>query len=230
MFSRLHVPKILTADTKGGWTFILEELIPGRHLNPQDRDVTKSLISEIWATYQTLEFSLARSLPKLTFEAVEDELKRVFIPAHMKLERECRDELVGRLQKLPNPAERPLLACFGHGDLSLGNVIVAGSGDLFVTDWEWSGRMAVAWDLPKLVTRMPNLLAEITHLIRMELKRLGWRDAMAPEDQCLFGLAGRIAARSRRARQRFSSELHCKTLKDFRRVGLCLASGILDST
>jgi choline/ethanolamine kinase/tetratricopeptide repeat protein len=211
-FGTLHVPQILAFNIEKDPPFIMEELIMGRHPTPHEReDKIRALIPEIWTTYRAFGFSLTEHLPDFTLEAIIDELRGVPIPPHMKCERDCRDELVSRLQELPNPVERPLLAGFGHGDLSLRNIVASNSGKLFIVDWECSCLMAVAWDLRKLIVSVPNLLPQITNLISKELQRPGWGDAMAAEHQCLVALAGRIAWHSRQGRQD-------KTIKSFRPV------------
>jgi hypothetical protein len=225
---RLNVPKVLISDVTSDRIFIVEELIAGHHPTAaQKQQILEALVPEIWATYQAVGFGVTETFPDLTVETVEYELERAQIPEQMAYERGCRDELLGRLRQLPSTAERPLVTAFGHGDLSTGNIIATDSGDLFVIDWETSGRMPVVWDLRKLMPAIPGLLSKIIQLLGAELQHLGWRDAMAPEHQCLLGLGARIAERSRKAHRRGHALADHKTLRELRRAGDLLRSGAL---
>jgi hypothetical protein len=172
---------------------------------------------------------LANDLPEVTVEMVKYELENATIPVCMTFERDCRDELLRRLRQMPNPMERPLLASFGHGDLSMNNVIANEANRLFFVDWEMSGQMPIVWDFRKLFTSVPSVIPRIVCAIRTEIGRLGWRDAMDAEQQCLLGLCGRYAERSRMIYDEgfSSSSPEQKKLKDLRRIGRCLQSGAL---
>jgi tetratricopeptide (TPR) repeat protein len=213
---KLSIPQVSASSMDSSSAYIMEEMVTGRH--PAREVQLRAFVAEVWETYQALGFSLTECLPWFTLEAIKEELGSVPIPPHMRYEQECRNELVRRLERLPDPRERPLLAGFGHGDLSLGNIMVTDTGKWFILDWECSGRIPVAWDLGKLIVSAPRLLPQITHLISTELQRKGWGYAMAAENQCLVALAGRIASRSLRGRETASSEIISRTIKSFRPV------------
>jgi tetratricopeptide (TPR) repeat protein len=212
----LSVPQVSASSMDSGSAYIMEEMVTGRH--PARETQLRAFVAEVWETYQALGFNLTECLPCFTLEAIKEELGSVPIPPHMRYEQECRNALLRRLERLPDPRERPLLAGFGHGDLSLGNIMVTDTGKWFILDWECSGRIPVAWDLGKLIVSAPRLLPQITHLISTELQRKGWGYAMAAENQCLVALAGRIASRSLRGRETASSEIISRTIKSFRPV------------
>jgi len=210
-------------------TFLVEELITGHHpAATQEQRIINALVPAIWATYQALGLGTTDTFPDLTAEAIEFELERICVPEQMAYERACRDQLLRRLKQLPSTAERPLVTAFGHGDLSTGNIIVTDAGDLFVIDWETSGRMPIVWDLRKLISAVPGLLPRVVKLLRAELQQPGLRGAMSPEHQCLIGLAARVAERSRKAHRRGLSSSDHKTLRELRRVGDCLLADSLE--
>ena len=213
---KLIIPQVLASSMDRRSAYLMEEMIAGRH--PGSEMQLGPFVAEVWETYQALGFSLTDCLPRFTLEAIKEELAGVRIPLHLRYEEECRNELVRWLERLPDPRERPLLAGFGHGDLSLGNIIVTDTGKWFVLDWECSGRIPVTWDLGKLIVSAPRLLPQIRHLISTELQRKGWGYAMAAENQCLIALAGRIASRSLRGRETASLEIISRTIKSFRWV------------
>jgi hypothetical protein len=226
---RLNVPKILMSGVVNDRAFLVEELITGHHpAAAQEQRIVDALVPAIWATYQALGFGTADTFLDLTAEAIQSELERVCVPEQMAYERACRDELLRRLRQLPSTVEQPLVTAFGHGDLSTGNIIVTDSGDLFVIDWETSGRMPIVWDLRKLISAVPGLLSRVVQLLRAELRQPGLREAMSAENQCLIGLAARVAERSRKAHRRGLSLSDHKTLRELRRVGHCLRADALE--
>ncbi len=225
---QLHVPKVLASDAANDRTFIVEELIAGCHPSADQGDrILNELLPAIWTTYRALGLGTVESFAGMTMELIKGELEREQIPQEMTYERECRDELLRRLKQLPSTAEQPLITAFGHGDLSVGNIIMTGTGDLFVVDWETAGRMPIVWDLRKLMTTVPGLLLKAVQMLRAELDQPAWRGAMTAENQFLIGLGARVAERSRKAHRRGHSSADHKTLRALRRAGDCLHSGAL---
>ena len=152
-------------------------------------------------------------------QAIQEELGNVPIPERMTYERECRDRLIRQIRLLPNTTERPLVTAFGRR-LSVGDIVVTGSGAIFVIDWEHAGQMPIVWDLRKLMA-VPGTTNAI-ELLRAELQQLGWHDVMRAQGQFLLGLGARVAERSRGAHReaRFLDLKH--TLRALRQVGHCL--------
>ena len=222
----VNVPRIMTSGVLNDRAFMVEQLIAGRHPQSQhEQRILDILLPALWTNYRAIGFGTAGAFPNLPVQTIQEELARVQIPEQMTYERECRDELVRRLKSLPNTNEHPLVTAFGHGDLSVGNIVVTGSGDLFVIDWETAGQMPIVWDLRKLMSSVPGLLSKSIELLRAELLQLGWRDAMDAESQSLLGLGARVAERSCAAHQAAAlpDPIQLRhTLRELRRVGHCL--------
>ena len=219
------MPKVMASGVLNDRAFIVEQLIAGHHPQSQkERRILDILLPAVWENYRAIGFGTAESFPSLPIHIIQEELASVPIPKQMTYERECRDELVRRLKSLPTTADHPLVTAFGHGDLSVGNIVVTGSGALYVIDWETAGRMPIVWDLRKLMSSVPGLLSKSIELLGAELKQPGWRDAMSAENQFLLGLGARVAERSCEAHRvaGFPDAKHLRhTLKEFRRVGHC---------
>ena len=212
----VNVPKVIGSGVLDDRAFIVEQLIAGHHPRLQKEEgIIDILLPAVWANYRAFGFGTTETFPGLTVQAIQEELVSVSIPERMTYERECRDELIRQIRLLPNTTEHPLVTTFGHGDLSVGNIVVTGSGALFVIDWETAGQMPIVWDLRKLMA-VPGLLTRAIELLRAELQRLGWRDVMSAEGQFLLGLGARVAERGRGA----LDPKH--TLRAFGRVGRCL--------
>ena len=221
----VNVPSIMASGELNDRAFIVEQLILGHHPESKhEQRILDILLPAVWTNYRAIGFGTAEAFPNLPVQTIQEELARVQIPEQMTYERECRDELVRRLKSLPNTNEHPLVTAFGHGDLSVGNIVVTGSGDLFVIDWETAGQMPVIWDLRKLMSSVPGLLAKSIELLRAEIKRLGWHDVMSADNQFLLGLAARVAERSCEAHQAAAlpDPIQLRhTLRELRRVGHC---------
>ena len=221
----LNVPRIMASGVLNDRAFIVEQLIAGRH--PQSKNgqrILDILLPAVWTNYRAIGFGTAEAFPDLPIQTIQEELARVQVPEQMTYERECRDELIRRLKSLPSTTEHPLVTAFGHGDLSVGNIVVTGSGALFVIDWEAAGQMPVVWDLRKLMSSVPGLLANSIELLRAEIKRLGWHDVMSADNQFLLGLGARVAERGRAAHQAAAlpDPIQLRhTLRELRRVGHC---------
>ena len=152
--------------------FIVEQLIAGHHPRLQkEEQIIDILLPAIWANYRAFGFGTAEAFPSLTIQVIQEELVSVSIPERMTYERECRDELIRRIRLLPNTTEHPLVTAFGHGDLSVGNIVVTASGALFVIDWETAGQMPIVWDLRKLMA-VPGLLTRAIELFELNYSGL----------------------------------------------------------
>ncbi len=213
----VNVPKVISSGVLNDRAFIVEQLIPGHHPGlRKEEGIVDILLPAVWANYRAIGFRTAEAFPDLPIHVIQEELATVPIPVELTYERDARDELVRRMSLLPSTVDYPLVTAFGHGDLSVGNIVVTDSGALFVIDWETAGQMPVVWDLRKLVAA-PGLLSKSIELLRDELRLLGWRDAMSAQDQFLLGLGARVAERIRGAREKSLDAKH--TLKAFRRAG-----------
>ena len=189
------------------------------HGQKERRELSTSFFRPSGPTIEPFGFGTAETFPGLPIQAIQEELASVPIPERMTYERECRDELIRRIRLLPNTTEHRLVTAFGHGDLSVGNIVVTGSGALFVIDWETAGQMPIVWDLRKLMHGARGFLPSAIELLRAELQQLGWRDAMSAEDQFLLGLGARVAERSRGAHRAAQFPDLKRTLKALRQVG-----------
>ena len=218
----VNVPKVVASGVVNDRAFIVEQLIAGHHPHLQKEEgIPDILLPAIWANYRAFDFGTAETFPGLTIQVIQEELASVPIPERMTYERECRDELFRRIRLLPNTTEHPLVTAFGHGDLSVGNIVVTSSGALFVIDWETAAQIPIVWDLRKLMA-VPGLPTRAIELLRAELHQLGWRNVMSAEGQFLLGLGARVAERSRGAHREAGFVDLKHTLRAIRRAGHCL--------
>ena len=216
----LKVPQVIASGVLNDRAFIVEQFIAGHHPRLQKEEgIVDTLLPAVWANYRAIGFRTAEAFPRLPIEVIQEELASVPMPEEFTHERDVRDELVRRIRLLPSTVDYPLVTAFGHGDLSVGNVVVTASGALFVVDWQTAGQMPVVWDLRKLIA-VPGLLSKSVGLLRDELQRLGWRDVMSAEDQFLLGIGARVAERIRGVRAGILDRK--RSFKSFRLAGRCL--------
>ena len=89
--------------------------------------------------------------------------------------------------------ENAFLPCsIGHGDLSLGNMIVGSDARIYLTDWESAREMPIAFDLHAIL----NLVPATRGFFESRMGASAWGDPGGPvlpfPDQCLLSVLVRI--------------------------------------
>ena len=121
----MKVPQVIASGVLNDRAFIVEQFIAGHHPRLQERGGNyRHPSSGHLVQLSSLGFGTAKAFPSLSLHVIQEELASVAIPEQMTYERECRDELIRRIRLLPSTTEHPLVTAFGHGDLSVGNIVV----------------------------------------------------------------------------------------------------------
>jgi hypothetical protein len=220
-----NAPLIHCSGDVKGRTFLVEELIAGHNPNPSDhRILIDHLIPGMFRLYFNTGFSLVAPGPEMRVDEIIEDIASVAIPAHMVLERTCQLEMLRRLRASRGQMRLPMLAAFGHGDISRSNIILTRERHYRLVDWKYARVMPVAWDFRKLLMQIPGVQSALVPLIDAAMKGRGASGAMPAADQCLLAACARLAVRARVVRSRpprMARALHRELLQFA--VFLCLS-------
>ena len=156
-FDTVKVPKILQCHMEYDPPFFCEEIISGRKLDPlRDRSIiSKKLCPQLWHTYERfgIEFRKIRDVIDLTnvSETLHDACSMV----------EWHNSWCDRstfLSRTFSLLESNFFLPFsiGHGDLSLGNMIMGQDREIYIVDWECAKEMPIAFDLFSILKNIPQ--------------------------------------------------------------------------
>lgn len=167
----LDVPPLIHVDTAAVIPFLCEELVPGTTAaSPRGhRLILDRFLPQMLRLYGYFGIEEERLGRYFEFERLAGALDSVRLPAGWDREEACRSALVRCLAAERGWADAPIPVSVGHGDLSPENMIVSTGDRIVVVDWELSGRMPLAWDLRKLLARVPGAGARILDLLQGRL-------------------------------------------------------------
>ena len=163
----LGAPRIIDHCLEGPSPYLCEEWISGCHPDPiRDADeIVRFVAGELWNGYGQSGFewrSLADShdLGALiaNFDAMTDEMPW---PSHLQERKSARDALLN----LESESAKLVPWCFGHGDLSVGNMLLT-DGRVRLIDWERARRMPLLLELSKILAIVPASWDPITARMR----------------------------------------------------------------
>jgi hypothetical protein len=233
----LRVPQVLAANFEGAHPYAMDELLAGYHprLKGELAPIFDRLLPMIWSSYHSFGFGRTSEFSGIDVDLIEESFERAPIPPEQHLENECRTEILGRLRSLRNFAGSLFLTSFGHGDLTLRNIVVTDSQEIYLIDWELAGYMPVAWDFRKIMLGIPSILPQVIGRIREEMVLRGWQNMLPANHQCLLAMCARLAERARVAADAVSlpqtevTELQrSRFFADLKRIGEPLKAGIFD--
>lgn len=191
----LNVPRILGGDLFASQPYVMDELVFGRRAKSKIHGhlIVDELLPRLWRMYQEFEMAPESCTKYFDMDAIAERLMALRLPPGWRRELDCRAALVNHLRALGPRRNEAILTGFGHGDLSVGNLIVSPAGDLYVIDWELARRMPIGWDACKLFSRIPEMWHRIFALIAAEVAARNWRHVMQPQHQCLVAFAAYLA-------------------------------------
>lgn len=191
----VEVPAVLHADLSAADPYVVDQYIAGQrgHWLKHRRLLLNELTPKFWLMYQTFGMTLEPCRDSFDIEAIAGRLQDLPLDPGCTRELRCRDLLVDIASSLTHHQDEALVRAFGHGDLSVGNMIVAPGNKLYVVDWELSRRQSIAWDFRKLLLHVPEVWDRLCVLLEDEIRCQRWRDVMEPRRQLLLSLCAYIA-------------------------------------
>lgn len=167
----VEVPPLIHVDMAAVIPFLCEELVPGTTAaSPHGhRLILDRFLPQMLRLYDYFGIEEERLGKYFEFERLGGALDTARLPTGWDREEACRSALVRCLAAERGWADAPIPVTMGHGDLSPENMIVSTGDRIVVVDWELSGRMPLAWDLRKLLARVPGAGARILDLLQGRL-------------------------------------------------------------
>lgn len=152
----LNLPTIRHYDVQGHPPFIAEDMIWGRRCRRSDaRQIYAELLPQLARTYRQ---------HGIVYRPVDQVIQQDRLIKHLTQALDMvrwNSRWCSRLNFLQVAvqlvARRETIPCsFGHGDLSLKNILLSSSGAIYLVDWELAGESPIIFDLHKLLRALPN--------------------------------------------------------------------------
>ena len=204
-YNRIKTPGILQYDLDHDPPFFCEEIIAGRKADPvkDGSTVSEKLCPQLWQNYerQGITFrkiqdivgsddalkKLEKAIGLIEWNSMWHDRKTFF--------QKARDLLKGNFT---------LPCSTGHGDLSLGNMIITPDEQVYIVDWECSKEMPILFDLLAIIRNVPRsrnyFQARIEEVIsgNINIPILSFRE------QCFLAVLAKIFQWERSQRYRLS--------------------------
>lgn len=194
--SRLvKVPAMLHSDMSAADPYVVDQYIAGQrgHWVKHRAVLLNELTPKFWRMYQTFDITLESCRDFFDIEEITRRLKEIPLDRSWTEEKRCRNNLVNIVSSIASCQNEAVICGFGHGDLSVGNLIVTPSAELYVVDWELSGRQPIAWDFRKLLLHVSDVWDRLGALLESEIRCQRWQNVMEPSRQLILSLCAYIA-------------------------------------
>jgi hypothetical protein len=196
--SRLRVPRLLADRSDGPYPYLCEELIFGRHPDPvQDANfVVDFVLGELWDRYRADGFEWHTCSESHDLGALVSNFETMADAVAWPERKPLRDQL----SSLSDQAAMLVPWCLGHGDLSVGNMLISGNR-IVLLDWENARRLPLLVEVAKIVVTCPEAWTTVAAHIRDEFTNV------APPGMASLETLGALASLERLAalRTRFSA-------------------------
>ena len=161
----LGVPRLLAHCTDGPLPYLCEELLYGRHPDPKQdaAAVLAFVLGDLWERYRERGFAWKRCGDSHDLGALISNFEEM-TEAMAWPERKA---LGDALRQLVEEAPKLVPWCHGHGDLSMGNMLIS-DGRMVLLDWERSRHLPLLVELAKIVIMSPETWAAVAARIREE--------------------------------------------------------------
>ena len=191
----VDVPAVLEADLSAAQPYVVDQFVAGRraHWLKHRAILLNELVPRFWRMYQAFGTTLEPCQGWFDIAAITDDLRALPLDPGWTEELQCRGLLVRIMSSMAHHQDEALVCGFGHGDLSVGNLIVTPDAKLCVVDWELSRRQPIAWDFRKLLLHVPEVWDRLGVLLENEIRHQGWPDVMQPRRQLLLSLCAYVA-------------------------------------
>ena len=193
----VRVPHVFGEDLSGPSPYILEELVFGRKAEEKrDRDLLLNrFVPQICGMYKAFGIGIEPFSAYFDADAIRERIASVELPPEWRLEWDCRDDLIRRLDGLASVHDQGAPVSLGHGDLAVGNLIISPAGEIVVVDWELARRMPMALDFRKLLLTIPGIWRSFAAWLAAEAGAGDKRDVVPPGRQAFAAVAARLADR-----------------------------------
>jgi hypothetical protein len=194
----LGTPRLLAHRSDGPYPYLCEELVAGHHPDPvQDADAVMAFVlGGLWDRYRTNGFSWQTCAESHDLGALISNFSKM-TEAFAWPDKEL---LRGQLSSLDDEASKLVPWCLGHGDLSVGNMLMR-DDRIVLLDWERTRRLPLLVELAKIVVTCPGAWAAVAARVRDELTNTPSPGMASPEALGALASLERLAA----LRTRFSA-------------------------
>ncbi|MCJ7772401.1 MAG: aminoglycoside phosphotransferase family protein [Desulfobacterales bacterium] len=156
-FDTVKVPKILQCHMEYDPPFFCEEIISGRKLDLL-RDtaiISQKLCPQLWYTYERFGIKLRKIQDAIDLTNVSEIFHDACNVVGWHNTWCDRSTFLSRTFSL---LESNLFLPFsiGHGDLSLGNMIIGQDREIYIVDWECAKEMPIVFDLFSILKNIPQ--------------------------------------------------------------------------
>ncbi len=192
----VEVPPLIHVDLAAVIPFLCEELVPGTTAaSPHGhRLILERFLPQMLHLYGYFGIEEERLGTYFDLERLAGALASANLPGEWKREEACRCAMIHCLTAERGWSDAGIPISVGHGDLSPENMIVSAGDRIVVVDWELSGRMPLAWDLRKLLARVPGAGARIFDLLQERLDRSVTGGMLPLGQQLITVAAAQVAA------------------------------------
>ncbi len=196
--AKLGVPRLLANRSDGPYPYLCEELIFGRHPDPvQDANaVVAFVLGGLWDRYRADGFEWRTCAESHDLGALVSNFEKMTDAFAWPERKALRDQL----SSLGDEAAKLVPWCLGHGDLSVGNMLISGDR-IVLLDWERTRRLPLFVEMAKIVVRCPEAWATVVAHIRDEFTNVAPPGMASPETLGALASLERLAA----LRTRFSA-------------------------
>ena len=226
-------PAILGHRFEGDHPHLCEEWLVGAHPDPvaHAAKVVAFVVGDLWQGYRTSGFEWRSCAESHDLGSLVDRFDVMTQGVDWPSERPARDVLRKGLLAISKDSEALVPWCLGHGDLSVGNMIVV-KGEIRLLDWERARRLPLLQELSKILAVIPDSWEPIQSCILSEFEEestprmlpLNQQAALASlerlsELRTRFGATSPADVASRRDAIRFETRLTAE-LDHLSRLGL----------
>lgn len=212
-FTGMSAPAILGKRFEGDHPHLCEEWLVGTHPDPVAHagEVVAFVLGDLWRGYRKSGFqwrSSAESHDLVSLvEGFDVMTKGIDWPSSWP----ARHVLRNGLLEMSKEPEAMIPWCLGHGDLSVGNMIVV-EGEIRLLDWERARRLPLLQELAKILAVIPESWEPIQSCILSELEEEFTRRMLPLNQQAAFASLERLS--ELRTRFGVTSPLHVASRRE----------------
>lgn len=187
-------PRLVAQRLDGPHPHLCEQLLFGRHPDPA-RDgerVVSFVLDELWQSYRASGFEWRRCAESHDLAALLANFDAMAAAASRRSPWPGPPALRGALERLGSEADRLVPWCLGHGDLSLGNLLLC-EGRVRALDWERARRLPLLHELAKISVTVPGSWGPIVARIGQEFPNVPAPGMASPAAQGALAALERLA-------------------------------------
>lgn len=153
----VNIPEIIRYELEDDPPFFIEKIIPGRVVDP-DMDealIMGDLVEDLWRMYEGYGIVFKGIDEVIDLTGAEDTvLEAMEITEWSDGWIDKKDFIKRCMEILKSGALIPF--SIGHGDLSMGNMIMAKDGKIYISDWELAHEKPIIFDIRGIMNNVPR--------------------------------------------------------------------------